>query len=104
MVLDHVADCSGLIIETAAALHPEVLCHLDLDALDEIAVPKGLHESVGKPERQDIVDCSLTQVMINAKDVSFVKGAKQNLVQFLRRSEVMPEGLFHDDSGAAPAV
>src|SRR5262249_42757933 len=47
VVLDDVADCSSLVIEAAAALDSKVLCHRDLDALDKIAVPKGLHKSVG---------------------------------------------------------
>src|ERR1700741_1732794 len=104
MVLDHVADRSSLIVKAPAALYPEVLSHRDLDALDVVAVPKGFDKGVGKAERQHVVDCSLAKIMVNTEDVSFVEGPKQDLVQFLRRCEVIAERLFHDDSRPPPAV
>src|ERR1700752_2760154 len=104
MVLDHVTDGSRLIVKSAAALYPEVLRHRDFDALDVVAVPEGLDKSVGKAERQHVVDCSLAKIMIDTEDVSFVEGPKQDLVQFLGRCEVMAERLFHDDPRTLPAV
>src|ERR1700739_3103139 len=104
MVLDHVADGARLIVKSPAALYSEVLRHRDLDALDVVAVPKSLDKSVGKAKRQHVVDCSLAKIMANAEDRSFLEGPKQDLVQFLRRCEVMADRLFHDDSRSPPAV
>src|SRR5579864_1873933 len=97
MVLDHVANGTRLIVKTPTALYAEVLCHRDLDALDVVAVPKGFDKSIGKAERQDVVDCSLAQIMVNTVDVAFVERPKQNLVQFLRRRQIMPEWFLYDD-------
>src|SRR5215468_1234034 len=104
MVLNHVADRSRLIVKPSAALYSEVFCHRDLDALDKIAIPKGLHKSVGEAECQHVVHCSFAKIVIDAEDISFLEGPKQDLVEFLRRSEVMSERFFHDDSRAPPAV
>ena len=46
MILDHVADGAGLLVESAAALHAEALRHRDLHALDVLAVPDRLQERV----------------------------------------------------------
>ena len=100
MVLHHVADRSGLIVKSTAALNAEILRHRDLHALDVVAVPKRLQKSVGKAEEQHVVDRPFAEIMIDAKDVSFVEDAQQNPVQFLRGCEVVPEGLFHDDACA----
>ena len=50
VVLHHVADRAGLVVERAAALHAEVLGHGDLHALDVVAVPERLEEGVGEAE------------------------------------------------------
>src|ERR1700722_1513667 len=104
MVLDNVADGSSLIVKTSSALYTEVLRHRDLNALDVVAVPKGFDKRIGKAERQHIVYCSLAKIMVNTEDVSFVEGRKQNLVQFLRRRQIMPEWFLYDDLRAFAAI
>src|SRR5882724_469378 len=98
MVLNNVADGSGLIVETASTLDAEVLGHGNLHTLDISAVPKRLDKSVGETERQHVVDRALAQVVIDAKDVDFVEDAEQNFVQFLGRCEIVPEGFFDNDA------
>ena len=68
VVLDHVADRAGLFIEGATALHAELFRHRDLHALDAITVPDRLEELIGEPERQDIEDRLLAQVVIDPED------------------------------------
>src|SRR5215471_17869090 len=104
MVLDHVADRSSLIVKSSPALHAEVLCHRDLNALDVIAVPKRFHKRVGEAERQNIVHSALAEIVVDAKDVGFIECPKQNSIQFLRRCEVMAERLFHNDASASSTV
>src|SRR5882672_8508069 len=67
MVLNNVADGSGLIVETASTLDAEVLGHGDLHTLDISAVPKRLDKSVGETERQHVVDRALAQVVADAR-------------------------------------
>src|SRR6185369_12665709 len=104
MILDHITDRSSLIVKTSATLYAEILCHCDLNALNAVAVPKSFYKHVGKTECQHIVDCSLTKVVIDAEDVSFLEDAQQHPVQLLSGCEVVPEGLFHDDLGPSSAV
>src|SRR5215471_5139797 len=99
MVLNHVADGSSLVIKTAATLYSEVFRHRELDALDVIAAPKGFHKSIGEAERQHIVHSALSKIVVDAEDVAFIEGPEQNLIQFLRRGQIVPEGLFHNHPG-----
>ena len=73
MVLDHVADRAGLFVKRAPALHAERFGHRDLHALDAIAVPDRLEELVGEPEREDVEDRFLAQVMVDPEDPRFVE-------------------------------
>ena len=68
MVLDHVADRAGLIVESAAALDAEVLSHRDLDALDVVPVPERLHEGVGETEDEHVVYRPLSEVVVDAEN------------------------------------
>ena len=51
MILDHVADGAGLVVEGASALDAEVLGHGDLHALDVVAVPERLEEALAKRKK-----------------------------------------------------
>src|ERR1700681_346688 len=104
MVLDYVADRARLVVKASPALNTKILRHRDLDALDVSAVPEGLNKSVGEAECQHIVHSALSEIVVDTKDVGFVKGAKQDFVQFLRRCQTMPEGLLHDDAGPSTTI
>src|SRR5262244_1283409 len=104
MVLNHVADGAGLIIERPPALYPEILRHGDLYALDLITVPERLEERILEAEEHHVMDWSFSQIMIDAKDVLLVESAEQNLVKCLRRGQVVTEGLFDDDAGAIGTI
>src|SRR5262245_63469534 len=65
MVLNHVADGAGLIIERPPALNSEVFRHGDLHALDLIAVPERLEERIREAEEHHIVYWSFSQIMID---------------------------------------
>ena len=69
MVLEDVADGAGLVVELAAALHAEGLGHGDLHALDVVTIPNGLEEAVGEAERQEVLDRSFAEEVIDAKHI-----------------------------------
>ena len=71
MVLDHIANGAGLIVESAATLHAEILRHRDLHALDVIAIPEWLHERVGESEDDHVVHRPLAEIVVDAKDRGF---------------------------------
>src|SRR6266700_7736870 len=104
MVLHHVANGAGLVVKTSAALYAEVLCHSDFYALDVVAIPKSFDKSVGETEGQQVVNRSLAKVVVNAKDIGLIERPKQNLVQLLRRREIVPEGFFDDDARASGTI
>src|SRR6266446_1659081 len=104
MILDHVADSAGLVIEGASTLDSEVLSHRDLYAFDVIAIPKRLQERVGKTEEKHVMDWPLPQVMVDAEDSILIKRAEQNLVKILRRGEVPAEGLFDNNPSGIGAA
>src|SRR5271157_3658103 len=56
MVLHHIADGAGLLVELAPALHAERFGHRDLHAVNLIAVPDGLQEAVGEAEDEQVLD------------------------------------------------
>src|SRR5690349_6534607 len=100
MVLNHVADRARLIVKGPSTLDPEVFRHGDLDALDMVAVPERLQERVRKAKEDHVVHRPLPKVMVDAEDRLLVKGCEQDAVEFLRRGQVMSEGLFDDNAYA----
>ncbi len=104
MILNHVADGAGLIVECAAALDAEVFRHGDLHALDMVAVPERLEERIREAEVDHVLHGPLPEVMVDAEDRRFGKGSEQNPVQCPGRPEVCPKGLFDDHAGAFRAA
>src|SRR6266516_3436139 len=104
MVLHHVASGAGLVVKTSAALYAEVLCHSDFHTLDVVAIPKGFDKGVGETEGKQVVNCPLAQVVVNTKDIGLIERPKQNLVQLLRRREIVPEGFLNDDARASGTI
>src|SRR4030095_5437522 len=104
MVLNHVANGAGLIIERPPALNPEILCHGDLDALDLIAVPERLKERILEAEKDHVMNRPLAEVMVDAEDVLLVESPEQNPIERLRRDKVVPEGFFNDNASALSTV
>src|SRR6202012_5268802 len=100
VILHNVANCAGGVVEGAAALNTEILGHGDLDALDVVAIPEGLHEGVCEAEHEEVVHRALAEVMVDTKYVYFVEGFVENLIQFASGFEVAAKGLFDDDAGA----
>ena len=92
MVLHHVPNRAGLLIERSAASDTEVFRHRDLHALDEVPVPDRLHESVGEAEKQDVLDRVLSQVVIDAKDILLREGRVEILFKARAESRSCPKG------------
>src|SRR5262245_20673247 len=98
MILNHVANGACLVVESSPALNTEILRHGDLYTLDTVAVPERLDKRVREAKDQQVVHRSFPQIVVDAKNICFVKSAKQNLVQFPCGCKIMPEGFFNDDA------
>ena len=104
MVLDDVAYCSDLIVETTTALNTEILRHGNLHALDVVPIPEGFHERIGKAKNDHVVDWALSEVMVDAKDGGFVELAQQDRVEMFRGFQIVAERLFNDDASVVRAA
>ena len=104
VVLDHVADRAGFFVEGAATLHAEVLGHRDLHALDAIAVPDRLEELVGEPERQDVEDRFLAQVVVDPEDPRFVERRVEDAIELAGGFFIVTERLFDHDARVVGAA
>jgi hypothetical protein len=94
VILDHIANGSGLIVEGSAALDPERLRHRDLHALDVAAVPQRLKERINKAEKNHVVDRPLPEIVVDPKNRFLVEGPEQDPVELLCRGEVMTKRFF----------
>ncbi len=68
VVLDHVAQAAGGLVERAAPLDAEVLGQRDLNAGHVVAVPDRLQEGVGKAEVEEVHDLLLAEEVVDAVD------------------------------------
>ena len=62
-----------------------------------MVVPDGLENLVGEPERHDVLDGFLAQVVVDAEDRLRAERASDDLVEVSRAFQVMAEGLLDDD-------
>src|SRR5213078_4016197 len=97
MVLNHVPDGPGFVVELAASRDAEVFGHRDLHAIDVISVPDRLDNRVVETEVDQVLDRPFAQVMVNSKNGGLRKYRVDCLVQFVRRGGIPSEWLFHDD-------
>ena len=74
-----------------------------LHVVDVAAVPDRLEDAVGEPERQDVLDGLLPEVVIDAVDLRLAQaGGRQLGVERARALEVVAERLLDDRRGASP--
>ena len=63
----------GAVVVAGARADAEVLGRGDLDVVDVVAVPHRLEHAVGEPERQQVLDRLLAQVVVDAEDLALVE-------------------------------
>ena len=100
MILDHVTQGAGLLVELAAAGDAERFGHRDLHAGDVVAVPHRLEERVGEAEVQQVLHRLLAEVMIDAKDAALGEVLVQRHIELPGALEIAAEGLLHHHAGA----
>ncbi len=99
MVLDHIPEGAGLVIEAGPTLNSQAFSHGNLDALHQIAVPEGLEDGVGEPKDQEILNGFLAQVMVDAVDLGFAEIPVDLLIEDDGGVQVSAERLFHHQPG-----
>ena len=94
----HVAIGAGLLVEGDAVADVEGLRHVDLNMVDEIAVPDRLEQAVGEPEREDVLRRLLAEEVVDAENLILGEDLVQRVVERDRGFEIGAERLFHDDA------
>ena len=102
VVLEHVADRAGLLVERRAALDPDRLGDGDLDVVDELAVPDRLEDPVREAEREQVLDRLLAEVVVDPEDLALLEVAVDLVVQARALAPVGAERLLDDH--ARPAL
>ena len=101
VVLKHVAEHARVVVVAATTAHRHLLGHGDLHMVDVAAVPDRFENRVGEPQREDVLHRLLTEIVIDAKHLTFVEHAVQMFVEGAGRGEVGAEWLLHDDAAGA---
>src|ERR1700760_3000392 len=104
MILQHIANRPGFVIEGATALYTEALRHGDLHTFHVVAVPDRFKEGVVEPEEDQVLDCVLAKVVIDAEDSLLVENLAYDRVQRHRRFQVMSKRLLDDDTRTVGAA
>jgi len=94
MILDHVAQAAALLIVARACTNAAVLGHGDLHMLDEIPVPQGFEDRIGKPLDEEVLHGLLAEIMVDAEHLRLLKDAGDHAVEFMRRGQIAPERLL----------
>jgi hypothetical protein len=94
VVLQHVAQRAGAIVVIGTILDADRLGHGDLHMVDEVAVPQGLDQRVGKTEDEQVLHRLLAEKVIDAVDLLLVEMLVQQAIEHLRRFEIFAKWLF----------
>ena len=101
VVLQHVADGAGPVVEPAAVGDVERLGHGDLDGVHVVPVQQRLDHRVGEPDEQHVLHRVEGQPVIDPEDGLFGEVLVHGVVELPRAGQVGAERLFHHDPGAA---
>ena len=101
VVLQDVAGSARLVIERGAPRDADVLGHRDLHRVDEVGVEDRLEQLVGEPQRHQVLDGLLAQVVVDPEHVGSGEHIVDELVELERTFQVMPERLLHHDAPPA---
>ena len=98
MVLHHVAQRAGIVVEVAARFHAEFFGNRDLNALDPLAAPQRFEQRIAEAQRQQVLHRFFTEVVVDPVDLFFSEDFADRIVDCIRRLEVVAERLFQHDA------
>jgi hypothetical protein len=73
VVLHHVAQRAGAVVEVAALFHAELFGDGDLDVGDVLAPPQRLEQRVAEAQGKQVLHRRLAQVVVDAEDLLFAE-------------------------------
>src|SRR6266540_4236505 len=106
VVLEDVANRTGLLVVARAALDPDRLSDGDLDVVDHLTVPDRLEDPVREAQGQHVLDRFLAEVVVDPEDLVLFEVLLDRAVELACRGEIVAERLLDDEPrpafGAAP--
>lgn len=97
MVLNHIAECPGLIVVAAAGSHAKAFGNGDLYMADVLEVPNGLENGVCEALDEEVLDSFFTEIVVNTVDLILPELGANNAVELVCGVEVPAERLFNND-------
>src|SRR5699024_628780 len=104
MVLDDVAGRADAVVVSGPAAEADVLGHRDLHVVDVVAVPDRLEKLVGEPEREDVLDGLLSEVVVDPEDRVLGEHRAHHVVELAGALEIVTEGLLDHDAAPRTVV
>ena len=96
----HVPVGAGLLVESGSFTETQLLGHIDLHVIDEVAVPDRLEQSIGEAECKNVLRRFLAEEVVDAEDLVFIEDLVQPGIQRDRALEIGAERFLHDDARA----
>ncbi len=97
MVLNHVAERAGMVVErAAAALHAHRFGGGDLHVVDELPVHDRLEDRVAEAEGQQVLHGLLAQIVVDAVDLVLAEPLEDIRIQRPRGGQIVAKRFFDD--------
>ena len=97
VVLHHVAQRAGLVVETRAAAHADRFRDRDLHALDIRRLPQRAENRIAEAQHHQVLHGFLAEVVVDPVDLRFVEMLADRRVDFLRGRQIVAQRLFEHD-------
>jgi hypothetical protein len=99
MVLHHVAQRAGGLVEGAALLDAQFFGDGDLDVGNVFAPPQRLEQRIAKAQRKQVLHRRLAQVVVDAKHLLFAENLAHRAVDGAVGRQVVAQRLFQHHAG-----
>ncbi len=100
MVLHHVAQRAGLVVELATHLHAQRFGHRDLYVADAAASPQRFEQCIAEAQRQQVLHRFLAEIVVDAEDLRLAEDRVHVLVDLRSRGEILSQRLFQHHARA----
>ena len=94
VVLHHVADRAGIIIERHAPLEANGFGDCDLHVIDVGGVPERLEHQVGKAQREQVLHRLLAEIVVDPENPAFGESARHRVIDHAAGGQIGAQWLF----------
>ena len=73
MIRNHIAQCAGSIVITAARFNAEPFGNRDLNVVNIVSIPNRFKNAVAEAKNQNVLNGFLAEIMVDAINLPFVE-------------------------------